>query len=176
MIIAATGHRPQRTGGFGRKAFLRLFDVAFVYLRNFRDTMPYPQARELVTMCGMAQGWDQAFASASDALGIPFIAAVPFEGQDRRWLLEGRRRYGSLLKKALRVEVVTPGSTDEWPHETFVSAFQKRNEFMVDRASLICALWDGKPSGGTANCVAYALGSQKPVVNLYSEWKALESP
>lgn len=170
MIVAFTGHRPQRTGGFGRKAYLRLFDVAFTYLRDLRDSLPFPQQRNLVTMSGMAQGWDHAGASASHELGIPFIAAVPFEGQERLWPGAAQRAYRSLLNKAHNVHVVHPGSTEEWPPEAFVFAFQERNEFMVDRSDLICALWDGKSSGGTANCVAYALGAEKPVVNLWPRW------
>ncbi len=39
---------------------------------------------------------------------------------------------------------------------------QVRNEYMVDRADLVLALWNGTP-GGTGNCVRYARTRGVPV-------------
>lgn len=85
MIIAATGHRPLKVGGYGRQAYLRLFDVAFAYLREEQNKHAGLKHHGLVAVSGMALGWDHAFAAAAWNLGIPFLAIVPFEGQEQRW-------------------------------------------------------------------------------------------
>lgn len=43
---------------------------------------------------------------------------------------------------------------------------QKRNEFMVDNSDLVIAVWDGVKSGGTWNCVKYAIGCGKQIIRL----------
>jgi uncharacterized phage-like protein YoqJ len=48
---------------------------------------------------------------------------------------------------------------------------QRRNEWMVERADVILALWNGS-SGGTANCVAYARQRGSRIVNV---WEAFEA-
>jgi uncharacterized phage-like protein YoqJ len=58
----------------------------------------------------MALGWDLAFARASVELGIPLIAAVPFEGQEAMWSPESQAKYRALLAEAETVHVVSPGA------------------------------------------------------------------
>jgi len=43
---------------------------------------------------------------------------------------------------------------------------QKRNEYMVDNADIVIAVWDGT-KGGTCNCVRYAkkLGKDIVIIN-----------
>lgn len=43
----------------------------------------------------------------------------------------------------------------------------RRNEWTVDNATKIAALWDGSP--GTGNCVAYAERRRKPWKNLWAD-------
>jgi uncharacterized phage-like protein YoqJ len=40
---------------------------------------------------------------------------------------------------------------------------QKRNEWMVDHADAVIAVWDGSPSG-TANCIGYARKKRRPIL------------
>ena len=47
-----------------------------------------------------------------------------------------------------------------------VRAYQQRNEAMVNNANYVFAVWTGKPVGGTANCIRYALSQGKDVYNL----------
>lgn len=110
----------------------------------------------------MALGWDMAVAEASFGLGIPFTAAVPFEDQDSRWPLESRVVYKRLLSVADRVEIVSPG-----PYAP--EKLQIRNQWMVDHATRMAALWDGS-KGGTGNCVAYIQKRQVPWDNLWPTW------
>lgn len=152
MIIAATGHRPPKLGGYGADVRRALEALAFEYLMRQRPTS---------VISGMALGWDQAFAIAACQYGIPFTAAVPFEGQHLRWPIESQRRFEWLLSKAAVVKIIS----DHLSNHTM----QARNEWMVDQANKMCALWDGS-FGGTFNCLRYAKKVQRPVDNLWSRW------
>lgn len=152
MIVAATGHRPHKLGGYDERTRTRLMMLA---ANHFIDTNPDR------VISGMALGWDQAVAEAAVECGIPFVAAVPFEGQDSRWPSEARKLYAGLLRAAEAVEIVSdfPGPR----------AMEHRNEWMVDRANEMLALWDGS-WGGTFNCIQYAKKRHVPVRNLWSQW------
>ena len=156
MIVAVTGHRPQKLGGFTNQTFNALTDLA-------RDWLRVNQPSKVIS--GMALGWDQALAQASVDLGIPLIAAVPFEGFESRWPITSQKAMARLLDQADEVEVVHlyPGNT----------ALQLRNEWMVDRADKMLALWDGS-WGGTFNCIKYAVKCGRPIENLWSRWEMRE--
>lgn len=153
MIITATGHRPNKLGGYGDDVRKRLRTVA-------RNYLGLSLARMAVS--GMALGWDQAFAEAALDLGIPFIAAVPFEGQDCQWPADARARYGWLLKQAEDVRVVSPGGYS-------AAKMQRRNVWMVNMADRVCALWDGSP-GGTRNAVHHARSLNIPIDNVWQDF------
>jgi uncharacterized phage-like protein YoqJ len=91
----------------------------------------------------MALGWDIAWAMAGIERGIPLIAAVPFEGQESRWPFESQRVHRRLLARASQVCVTTPGHAPE--------KFERRDEWMVDHADRLVALYSGAP-GGTSRC------------------------
>lgn len=152
MILAATGHRPEKLGGYAERTRWRLIMLAVDYISDANPDR---------IICGMALGWDQAVAEAAVECGIPFVAAVPFRGQEHKWPLARQRHYDRLLSAAETVEVISPYA-DSTP-------YQHRNEWMVDRASKIVALWDGS-WGGTFNCVRYAEKRRVPVDNLWSRW------
>lgn len=153
MIIAATGHRPDKVGGYGPAADQRRRDLAYSYLASAGATR---------VISGMALGWDTAFAEAAYNLGIPFTAAVPFQGQESRWPDLSQRTFRALLAVATEVVIVSPGGYS-------VSAMHARNHWMVDHCQVVCALWDGS-DGGTAGCVRYADRQGVPVVNLWPRW------
>lgn len=155
MIIAATGHRPDKLGGYGRDVETKLKALALRYLRA---RMPSVTAG----ISGMATGWDTAWALALLELKIPLIAAVPFVGQEKVWPVAAQERYRRILRRATRVEVICVGGF-------MPGKLQVRNEWMVDHCDRVAALWDGKKGGGTANCIAYAAG-RKPIDHLWEMW------
>lgn len=155
MIIAATGHRPDKLGGYDPAIEARLQKLASEYL---------DEARPAVVISGMALGWDTAIALASLEARIPLIAAVPFRGQDGKWSPQGRERYADILVRATEVHVVSEGGYAS--HK-----MQLRNQWMVDHCNRLVALWNGTP-GGTANCVNYAIsvGKRDAIDNLWPQW------
>jgi uncharacterized phage-like protein YoqJ len=154
LVIAGTGHRPDKLGGYSEDVFQRLVDLALAELDARRPTR---------AISGMALGWDQALAEACARYGVPFVVAVPCDGQERMWPQASQLKYRRLLGDAAEVVVVCPGPYAGWK-------MQRRNEWMVDHASEVWALWDGSP-GGTKNCVDYAARSEVLVINLWDAWK-----
>jgi uncharacterized phage-like protein YoqJ len=104
----------------------------------------------------MALGVDQWAANIAYKLGIPFIAAVPFEGQEKAWPEQSQKVFNILIGKVAEVVIVSPGGYTAYK-------MQVRNEWMVDRADKVIAIWDGTP-GGTGNCVNYAKSKNKEII------------
>lgn len=98
---------------------------------------------------GIAIGFDTLAAEICIKLNIPFIAAVPFYGQEKVWPDFAKERYNKLLKWANEVKYVCSPGYAAWK-------MQKRNEWIVNNCELLIAAWDGKESGGTYNCIKYA--------------------
>jgi uncharacterized phage-like protein YoqJ len=160
-IIVATGHRPQKIGGYSDAALIRLKEIAIDWL-----TALNPRG----AISGMALGWDTAIVEACLHLGLPYVACVPFRGQDSQWPAPARRAYANYLNRAANKIVCSSG--DYAP-----SKMQIRNERMVDLAltngpgpanALVLAMWDGT-SGGTKNCLSYAR-TRLESVNAWSDY------
>lgn len=154
MIVAVTGHRPDKLGGYSQATLNKLVALAESELKRLDA---------LTVITGMALGWDQAVAVAASNLGIPFLASVPFDGQESRWPSSSQAFYKDVLSRAKAVVVVNPGTYQAWK-------MQARNVYMVDRCDKLLAMWNGT-SGGTANCVRYAESVGKPIVNCWEQWK-----
>ena len=43
-------------------------------------------------------------------------------------------------------------------HHYTAGCMARRNRYMVDRSSLLIAVYDGQPQGGTLNTLTYAMG------------------
>jgi len=150
MILSATGHRPDKLGGYRPKVFIRLVSVAEQGLQRF---LP----EEVIV--GMALGWDQAVAQACINLGVPFRAYIPCVGQDRMWPDSSKTEYKRLLSYAKSERVFAQNYNP--------TCMQQRNMGMVNDSDEVMALWNGT-AGGTQNCVKYADRMGKPIHNLWS--------
>lgn len=78
---------------------------------------------------------------------LHLIAASPYEGFENRWSADWQRRYKNILDQADLVRFVCKGYSK--------ACFQIRNEWMVDRASRVIAVYNGE-AGGTRNTIEYA--------------------
>lgn len=164
MIVAGTGHRPDKLGGYLAQTQRALERFALLML---------PLVKPSGVISGMAQGWDQALAVACVRLGIPFVAAIPFEGQESRWPRPTQENYRRLLQCASYVHVVN--ERDAVAEGGVPWAMQKRNEWMVDNSTKLLALWNGDRSGGTFNCIEYARLGRREIVNVWPQWDAIQS-
>lgn len=167
-IVAATGHRPNKLCSAGESPYsTRAQERLQLFVRAWLEAL-----RPMGCVTGMALGLDTAVALASRDLGIPYLCAIPFAGQERRWPESSRRLYNELLKSAAKVVIVSPG-------EYSAAKMQVRNEFMVDTAlnhrsgtGLLFALWN-LSAGGTANCVDYARSVKLPIINAWPNFAKL---
>lgn len=144
MIIAGTGHR----------------SIAYPVDRivtSIVDELLSLNPTKVIS--GMALGWDMALADAAVFLDIPFRAAVPFPGQPDLWPVDQKARYHRLLEQAEDVTYIS--------EFTVGRAYEIRNRWMIDRADLVLAYWDGSLNGGTANAVRYANKKKVPLKNLW---------
>ena len=105
---------------------------------------------------GMALGFDQYAAAVCVKLGIPFIAAIPFIGQEKMWPAQSQKGYHLLLKHASEMVIISDG-------EYSPQKMQIRNEYMSNRADAIIACFNGDVSGGTYNCMEWAKSKNKPI-------------
>lgn len=162
MRVAATGHRPGKLypdaifKGAMAEAEEKLYRLAAHALIRL-------EATEVIS--GMALGWDMAIARAAVDMGLPLTAAIPFRGQEERWADRHQRLYHHLLSLAATVHVQSPGR--------FTTAYLARDEWMVDHAEHVAALYNGvRGGGGTAYTVEYARGWLLPVTNFWRAWEA----
>ena len=103
-------------------------------------------------ICGMARGCDFYFAEAVLALRekypeVTLEAAVPCDTQANGWTAAERRRYDHLLAECDEVSFVA--------HVYTPGCMQRRNQYMVDRSSVLLAVFNGS-AGGTMNTILYA--------------------
>lgn len=156
MIVSFTGHRPNKLGGY---------HLPWPYQREICSLL-YSKLEELRPSCaltGMAQGVDQIAAAICYDLGIPYIACVPFIGQERIWPKDAQERYKTILDCAAKVVVVCGSEVDP------IDALLIRDEYMVDNSDLLLAVWNGILKGGTYHTVKYAKLMGKP-------WQHLKIP
>jgi len=104
---------------------------------------------------GMAPGADQMAAEL--LLGrVRVVAVIPCDDYGRLWPAFLRRKYEGLLSRVDEVVVYPGGPYAPWkPHA--------RNRWMVDRAGLVIAVYDGRKEGGTYRTVEYARRRGVPV-------------
>ncbi|HBT63057.1 MAG TPA: DUF1273 domain-containing protein [Ruminococcaceae bacterium] len=101
---------------------------------------------------GMAQGIDTWAAEEvldlqSHGRDVHLIAALPCPNQAIRWSVKARLRLNTLLAEADEVYTVC----DEYTP----FCMGARNLWMVERSSLLIAVFDGS-KGGTANTISHA--------------------
>ena len=157
MIVAATGHRPTKLGGYGGNVWMSTVSLALRAIDAFEPSL-------IIT--GMALGWDQAVAEAAGLCGVPYHAYIPFPGQELIWPADAQASYDFYLAQAAKVRIVSQVIN---PGGEAGRLMQVRNRAMVDDCNLVAALWDGSP-GGTANCCRYADRVGRPVANLWPDW------
>lgn len=150
-VMAITGHRPEK---FGTGDTLLL--MKHLIMRCLRHEFARLDPRHIIT--GMARGVDQWAALVALEMGIPFVAAVPFIGQEHKWKRYEREAYYTLLQKAKRVHIVSTGAYS-------AEKMYRRNRFMVNGCDVLLAVWNGS-EGGTSNCVNYAEKIRRPIIHI----------
>lgn len=157
QTVCVTGHRPQHFGTFDESSPLIVeikekirAELKALYKEGFRNFIS-----------GMALGVDQWFAEAVLELrkkhdDVNLVCAIPCLNHPAKWNSSAKKRWQDIVDSTPYVCYVTK-------EEYTGACMQKRNEWMVDRSTIVLAVWDGKKSGGTFNCVKYACQQAKKI-------------
>ena len=114
---------------------------------------------------GMAEGVDIWAAEIvlekkKENKDLHLICAVPHPGFEKRRSRYETERYENIIKNADYVTTIS----DNY----YRACYQKRNIWMVDRSSLVIAVWNGQLSG-TKNTIDYAVGHGIRIINILNQ-------
>ena len=115
-----------------------------------------------VFISGMARGVDIWAAQIvlnlrNDGYAVKLMCACPYEGFETGWSHDWQRQYKMILAAADFVKYIC----DSYSR----SCFQIRNEWMVDHAARVIAVFTGEKSG-TKNAIDYAAKVGVPVIRI----------
>ena len=118
--------------------------------------------------CGGAKGFDllaaEMLASLREKYKFKLVLVIPFEGQEKGFSTEWKRRY----KYALDAADERICLSDEY----YRGCYNARNRYMVDRSELVIAHYDGS-AGGTRDTINYAKQQGKAVINVADRLKMM---
>ena len=158
IVCAFTGHRP--------KSFPWKYDESAhdcILLKEVLAEQIAALANSGVTdfLSGMAQGIDLwcseivlDLKKKNPVMNLHCI--LPCKGQESKWTASAQERYHSILAQAN--EVVYVGQ--EYNRDCML----ERNRYMVDRASILLAIYNGTWRSGTGATVRYALKQGREVI------------
>ena len=114
---------------------------------------------------GMAEGVDIWAAEIvlekkKENKDLHLICAVPHPGFEKRRSEYETERYEYIIKNADYVTTIS----DNY----YRACYQKRNIWMVDRSSLVIAVWNGQLSG-TKNTIDYAVRQGIRIINILNK-------
>lgn len=161
--ITFTGHRPNKLYGYN------LRDEKYLKLNKFLESI---LEDKIVNegydkfISGGALGFDTvAFLSVKNLKKkyphIKNILAIPFENQYCKWSEKDQTLY--MWMKYIADDIVYVDTIDKYNRtNSNIGEFNSeklkiRNEYMVDNADLLIALWDGDYKSGTGHCINYAM-------------------
>lgn len=166
MIIAGTGHRPDKLGGYSPSLHPMLVEFARQQLRNVvGDTQPI----QVTVISGMALGWDLALAEAAAREGYNVECYFPCLEHYAHWPQKTQVWYTRLLT-GLICNGAKGRYTSRKPYAADKGCMIRRDKQMVDDCDLLLALWNGS-AGGTGTTVSFAEKAGRPWVNTWADWE-----
>lgn len=158
FVCSFTGHRPQNLPFRYNELDERCVCLKRKLRKIIIQLIEEKNVFHFIT--GMAIGIDMYAAEIVIDLKLkyPYItleAAIPCETQSLKWSKDLQQRYWDILKLCDKKTLIQSYYSSD--------CMQKRNRYMVDKADVIVAVWDGTVSG-TGMTVKYAISHQKPVL------------
>jgi len=138
-----TGHRPEKLKRAEDEIKKGLEEAILKAIRDGYTTFITGMARGVDIWAGQI-----VLRLRQNNPDLRLIAALPYPDCDTRWSASWRRQYAEVLKAANLVKCISP--------QYSMASFQKRDEWLVDQASRVNAVYDGVP-GGTKNTIDFAV-------------------
>lgn len=178
MNICFTGHRPNKLGGYdynnskNKKIRRKLYETLIDLIENYKGMQVH-----FITWGAL--GVDQfafdvcEFIINQTNYNKVYIneIAIPFKDQPKAWFSkEDKDKYFGQIQKADKVTYVDTlegykrTNTPEGKYNAY--KMQLRNEYMVNNADIVIAVWNGDKKGGTYNCVKYAEKLGKRIIQI----------
>ena len=150
--VCFTGHRPEKLTRTEK-------DIVRDLEKEIRQAIADGLS---VFITGMARGVDIWAAQIvlslrNSGYDIKLICACPYDGFESGWSKDWQKQYKEILATADYVKYVCEGYSR--------SCFQIRNEWMVNHAAKVIAVFNGEKSG-TKNTIDYAAKVGVPVVRI----------
>ena len=150
--VCFTGHRPEKLTRTEK-------DIVRDLEKEIRQAIADGLS---VFITGMARGVDIWAAQIvlslrNSGYDIKLICACPYDGFESGWSKDWQKQYKGILAAADYVKYVCEGYSR--------SCFQIRNEWMVNHAARVIAVFNGEKSG-TKNTIDYAAKAGVPVVRI----------
>lgn len=150
--VCFTGHRPEKLTRTEK-------DIVCDLEKEIRQAIADGLS---VFITGMARGVDIWAAQIvlslrNSGYDIKLICACPYDGFESGWSKDWQKQYKEILATADYVKYVCEGYSR--------SCFQIRNEWMVNHAARVIAVFNGEKSG-TKNTIDYAAKVGVPVVRI----------
>lgn len=111
-------------------------------------------------LSGMAEGTDTwasqiVLSLRNERAEIKLHCILPCKGQDAKWTVYAKETYRGILEQADSIIY-----TNRIYHK---DCMLERNRFLVDHSSLLLAVYNGEPRGGTAATIRYARKSGREI-------------
>lgn len=169
LVVGVTGHRSLPADEELRRRVAEALD-------NVRRTAAPAGLARLVLLSPLAEGADRLLAELVLAAGGALHILLPLELADYEADFsspESLDEFRRLFQRADAVLYLAPEArgkkerrVEPDPGDERAAAYEKGGRQVVDRCTVLVALWDGEPSrgrGGTAEVVAYARAAGKPL-------------
>lgn len=135
MKVMVSGHRKEKLTTYSEEWIILAIDTVVNQL--------YQEWGMSCGLSGMASGVDLWFCEACIRAGVPYIAYIPFEGQELLMSEADAGLRDQLIKKAIKTKHV-------------------RNHAMVEDCEQAIVVWDGN-KGGTHNCFQQLIEVKKDI-------------
>jgi ribonuclease HI len=137
-LLLVTGPKPPEIGGYGETP------TATAIRSKLQEIISAKAAitPDLRVMTGLQLGVEQLAAEASLAAAVPFVAVLPYPGQQSVWPAQSQKRYDELLEQAggeVLLQAEPPKSK-----RNAGAALNRRNAWLARHAAEAVVVWDGK--------------------------------
>jgi ribonuclease HI/uncharacterized phage-like protein YoqJ len=155
-LLAVTGLKPPELGGYDANPVADAVRARLAEVLAAKHQL-HP---DLVVLTGLGLGAEQLAAEAAAAVGVPYVAVLPYPDPGSQWPAASRRHVEALLDKAHGTVVLQPKAPATKPLAG--AALRRRDAWLARHAHEAVVVWDGRdPAIGRATrALQDALGEE----------------
>ncbi|HVM09589.1 MAG TPA: SLOG family protein [Acidimicrobiales bacterium] len=136
--VVVTGHRPPELGGYDENPVASAVRAKLAEILEAKRSMH----SDLVVMTGLGLGAEQLGAEAAAAVGVPFVAVLPYPAPDSVWPSSSRERFSSLVAAADGVVLLQAKAPET--KQKAGAALARRDAWLARHADEAIVVWDGE--------------------------------